>query len=67
LSYNRERALPAPGTSSARPFTAWPAGPQRFWDTPGVWVCRPGGLRCRQAWRPALQAVAQAVKPAGVW
>jgi len=32
--YRRERALPAPGTSSARPFTAWATGPRQFWDTP---------------------------------
>jgi len=29
-----KRALPAPCTTSARPFTAWPTGPRRFWDTP---------------------------------
>ena len=34
--HRRERALPAPCTTSARPFTAWPAGPRRFWDTPGL-------------------------------
>jgi len=38
--YRRERALPAPCTTSARPFTAWPTGPRRFWDTP----CGPGGV-----------------------
>ena len=29
-----KRALPAPCATSARPFTAWPSGPRRFWDTP---------------------------------